>query len=82
MSEPSPNHRGSWLNRTVLGVDWGIWSMQHGTDQMALVTDLLAMISGGRLHPVRPKTYPLDQVAVALDDLLARRIVGKVALVP
>lgn len=29
-------------NRTVLGIDWGIWSLQHGREQMALVADLLA----------------------------------------
>jgi NADPH2:quinone reductase len=69
-------------NRSVLGIDWGIWAMQHAADQMALVGDLLAMVSGGLLNPVRPTTYPLDRVVTALDDLLARRIVGKVALIP
>jgi NADPH2:quinone reductase len=69
-------------NRTVLGVDWGVWSMHHATEQRALLTDLMAMVADGRLDPVHPTTYPLDQVATALDDLLARRIVGKVALVP
>lgn len=69
-------------NRTVVGVDWGIWSMQHPTDQSALVDDLLAMVSDWRIDPVQPVTYPLDQVADALDDLLARRVVGKVALLP
>jgi NADPH2:quinone reductase len=69
-------------NRTVLGIDWGIWSMQHPADQMALVADLLALVTDGLLDPVRPVTYPLDQVAAALDDLLARRTVGKVALIP
>jgi NADPH2:quinone reductase len=69
-------------NRTVLGIDWGIWSMQHAADQMALVADLLDLFSAGRLDPVRPATYPLEHVAAALDDLLARRTVGKVALIP
>jgi NADPH2:quinone reductase len=69
-------------NRTVLGIDWGIWSVQHAVDQKALLAELLAMVAAGRLQPAQPATYPLDQVAVALDDLLARRIVGKVALIP
>jgi NADPH:quinone reductase len=69
-------------NRTVVGVDWGIWSVQHAADQRALVEDLLAMVSVGRIDPVRPTTYPLDQAAAALDNLLARRVVGKVALIP
>jgi NADPH:quinone reductase len=69
-------------NRTVLGIDWGIWSMQHGEEQRGLVADLLAMVSRGALTPVQPTTYPLDDVAVALEHLLARRVVGKVALIP
>ena len=69
-------------NRTVLGIDWGVWAMQHGADQQTLLDDLLALVGDGRISPVRPTTYPLDQVGVALDDLLARRVVGKVALIP
>lgn len=69
-------------NRSVLGIDWGIWAMQHGARQQELLADLLAMVEDGRIEPVRPHTYPLDDVARALDDLLARRVVGKVALIP
>ncbi|HWE66000.1 MAG TPA: NADPH:quinone oxidoreductase family protein [Acidimicrobiales bacterium] len=69
-------------NRSVLGIDWGMWSMQHGTKQMALLGDLVAMVADGQLDPVHPATYPLERVAEVLDDLLARRIVGKVALIP
>jgi NADPH:quinone reductase len=69
-------------NRSVLGIDWGMWAMQHGAAQVALLTDLLTMVEAGVLEPVQPVTYPLEQVAVALDDLMARRIVGKVALLP
>jgi NADPH2:quinone reductase len=69
-------------NRSVLGVDWGIWAMQHGADQRTLLHDLLAMVGDDRIDPVHPTTYPLEQVGTALDDLLARRVVGKIALVP
>ncbi|HEY1827099.1 MAG TPA: NADPH:quinone oxidoreductase family protein [Acidimicrobiales bacterium] len=69
-------------NRTVLGIDWGIWSMQHATEQRSLLRDLLGMVESGDLDPVHPTTYPLDQVATALEDLLERRVVGKIALLP
>ena len=36
----------------------------------------------GTLDPVRPVEYPLDDVARALEDLLGRRTVGKIALIP
>lgn len=69
-------------NRTVIGIDWGIWAMTHGAEQRALLDDLLAMVDAGSLDPVRPSEYPLENVAGALDDLLGRRAVGKIALVP
>jgi NADPH2:quinone reductase len=69
-------------NRTVIGIDWGIWAMQHGDAQRALLGDLLEMVAGGRIDPVRPNEYPLEDVARALEDLLGRRVVGKVALIP
>jgi NADPH2:quinone reductase len=69
-------------NRTVLGIDWGIWAMQHADAQRALLGDLLEMVAGGHIDPVRPNEYPLEDVARALEDLLGRRVVGKVALIP
>jgi NADPH2:quinone reductase len=69
-------------NRTVIGVDWGMWSMQHGQEQLALLGDLMRMVEQGDIDPVQPTTYALTDVALALDDLLARRVVGKIALLP
>jgi NADPH2:quinone reductase len=69
-------------NRTILGIDWGIWAMQHADEQRALLRELIEMVAAGSLRPVEPVSYPLNDVARALDDLLARRIVGKVALIP
>jgi NADPH:quinone reductase len=69
-------------NRTVLGIDWGIWALRHPVDQGALLADLLAMVENDAIVPVRPSEYPLDDVARALADLLGRRVVGKVALIP
>jgi NADPH2:quinone reductase len=69
-------------NRTVIGIDWGIWAMQHADAQRSVLGDLLEMVAGGRLDPVRPNEYKLDDVARALEDLLGRRVVGKIALIP
>jgi NADPH:quinone reductase len=69
-------------NRTVVGIDWGIWAMRHPVEQGALLADLLAMVETGTIVPVRPAEYPLGDVARALDDLLGRRVVGKIALIP
>jgi NADPH2:quinone reductase len=69
-------------NRTVYGIDWGIWSMQNAKAQRALLDDLIEMVANGALAPVHPTTFPLEEVSTVLEDLLTRRIVGKVALVP
>jgi NADPH2:quinone reductase len=67
-------------NRSVVGVDWGAWAMSHGVEQRALLTTLLELVEAGSLHPPAPTAYPLESVAEALDDLLGRRVVGKVVL--
>ncbi len=69
-------------NRSVIGIDWGIWAMTHAAELRALLSDLLDMVAAGTLDPVRPAEYPLEDVAGALGDLLGRRAVGKIALVP
>jgi NADPH:quinone reductase len=69
-------------NRTVVGIDWGIWAMQHAEQQQTLLEDLLSMVEDGSIDPVWPSEYPLDDVARALEDLLGRRVVGKIALIP
>ena len=69
-------------NRRVTGVDWGLWAMEHPLEQRALLDEVLAEITAGRLHPVEPRTVPLDGAAQALDDLLERRVTGKLAITP
>jgi NADPH2:quinone reductase len=69
-------------NRTVVGVDWGAWGMQHASQNRALLDDLLGHVDAGTLHPVAPTTFPFDQAAAALHALLGRKVTGKVALVP
>ena len=69
-------------NRAIVGVDWGAWSMRNPLDQRALLDELLAMVAKGDLTPIPPRTAPLASTAQVLDDLLNRRVVGKVALLP
>ena len=45
-------------NRTVVGIDWGIWAMQHAEEQRALLADLLAMVEAGRSSPWRRRSTP------------------------
>ena len=67
-------------NRTVIGVDWGIWAMSNGADQRALLDELLGEVERGELHPIAPTQVALTAATQALADLENRRVVGKVAL--
>jgi NADPH2:quinone reductase len=40
------------------------------------------MVAKSGLAPVAPRTVPLASTAQVMDDLLNRRVVGKVALLP
>lgn len=67
-------------NRSLIGIDWGAWGMQHPDAQAALLGDLMAMVAAGTIAPPEPKAYPLDAAREALGDLLGRRVAGKAVL--
>lgn len=69
-------------NRSVLGVDWGAWSMSNQAAQRALLDGLLCDVASGKLQPAAPHVRRLVDAVEALQDLLGRRAVGKVVLVP
>jgi NADPH2:quinone reductase len=69
-------------NRTVVGVDWGAWTLRDPAGNQALLAELMALAGEGRLTPVEPTPYPLDDVVRALTDLQDRKVAGKVVLVP
>jgi NADPH2:quinone reductase len=69
-------------NRSVVGVDWGAWGMQHPEEQRSLLAEALAMVARGDVTPPEPTAYPLDRAADALSDLLEHRLIGKAVLVP
>ncbi len=69
-------------NRAIVGVDWGAWSMAKAPENAALIEMLLAQVQDGQLHPTAPTRYTFDDATIALNDLLQRRVTGKVVLVP
>jgi NADPH2:quinone reductase len=69
-------------NRSLIGVDWGAWTMRDPGGNQAMIAELLAMAGGGSIHPVAPTEYPLDDVVQALTDLQERKVTGKVVLTP
>lgn len=69
-------------NRRVVGVDWGGWAARHVDRNQELTAEVLDLVDTGRLHPVEPHAYPLEEAARALTDLAERRVAGKVVLIP
>lgn len=69
-------------NRSIVGVDWANWLMSDPAAQHAQLTELLAMVAAGTLTPIAPTTAPLQEAATVMDDLLNRRVTGKIALLP
>ncbi|MGH2516782.1 MAG: zinc-binding dehydrogenase [Ktedonobacterales bacterium] len=43
---------------------------------------MVALLGDGKIKPLVSATYPLAQVARALDDILERKVTGKVVLLP
>jgi NADPH2:quinone reductase len=69
-------------NRTLVGIDWGAWTLRDPAGNQALLAELMQLAGSGALHPVEPTPYPLDDVVRALTDLQDRKVAGKVVLVP
>jgi NADPH2:quinone reductase len=69
-------------NRTIVGVEWGGWASRNVAANRELIAEVVAGIAQGRLHPPQPFERPLADAAAVLGDLLERRAVGKIVLVP
>ncbi len=69
-------------NRSVIGVDWGAWTMRDPAGNQLLLAELLELAGSGELSPVEPTDYALDDVVRALSDLQDRKVAGKLVLVP
>ncbi|MDP1821559.1 MAG: NADPH:quinone oxidoreductase family protein [Acidimicrobiales bacterium] len=69
-------------NRTVVGIDWGAWTLREPGASQALLSELMELAGSGALSPTEPSEYPLDDVVRALTDLQDRKVGGKVVLVP
>lgn len=67
-------------NRNVIGVDWGAWAMANAEENNQVIDEVFAAVSNGRLNPIEPISYPVEQAGVALNDLLERRVTGKACL--
>ena len=67
---------------SIVGVFWGSFiahEPQHNQENLA---ELMSLLSQGIVKPHISATYPLEQAADALYDILNRKVLGKAVLVP
>src|SRR3546814_18755507 len=69
-------------NRSILGVDWGAWTMRDPEGYRALLAELMELAGSGALSPIEPTPYPPAEVVKALLDLQDRTVAGQVVPVP
>jgi NADPH:quinone reductase len=69
-------------NRTIVGVEWGGWVARNGEANRAMILEVVDAIGRGELHPVAPFVRRLDEAAAVCVELLERRAVGKIVMVP
>lgn len=67
---------------SVMGVFWGTFVQKQPQDYMANQIELFTWYGKGLLKPHIHKVYPLDDVHQALNDVLQRKVAGKVVLAP
>ncbi len=66
----------------LVGVFWGAFVARETEQHLANVRELMDWYRRGTLRPHVSARYPFERVADALNDLAARRVKGKVVLVP
>jgi NADPH2:quinone reductase len=63
--------------RTVLGVFCGEWTQRNRPAADAMYEEIAGWIAGGRLSPEITARLTLEEIPRGLEDLTARRVIGK-----
>ncbi|WP_432379595.1 NADPH:quinone oxidoreductase family protein [Duganella sp. P38] len=67
---------------SLVGVFWGEFTKRNPKANMANMGQLLKWLHEGKIKPHISARYPLDQAAQALNDMAARKVTGKVIVLP
>jgi NADPH2:quinone reductase len=65
---------------SIVGVFWGSFTEHEPRRNQENLQELLTWLAQGKLKPHISATYPLERAAGALNDVLNRRVKGKVVL--
>jgi len=67
---------------SVVGVFWGDFTRKEQDAHLAAMRRIAGWIAQGKLTPLVSRRYPLADTARALDDMAARKVIGKIVIVP
>ncbi|MEW6369634.1 MAG: NADPH:quinone oxidoreductase family protein [Pseudomonadota bacterium] len=67
---------------SVVGVFWGEFAKREPKANLAAMREMLGWMAEGKLRPLVSKRYALADTAQALNDMAARKVTGKVVIVP
>jgi len=67
---------------SVVGVFWGDFTRKEQDAHLAAMDRITGWIAQGKLKPLVSRRYPLADTALALDDMAARKVIGKVIIAP
>jgi len=66
----------------VVGVFWGDFVRREPENNAANTRQLFQWLAEGRIRPLVSARYALSQAPRALEDLMARKVIGKIVILP
>lgn len=66
----------------IVGVFWGAFTARDPKKNQENLTELMHWVRDGKLKPHVSKIYPFSKAADALNDMAARKVLGKIVLTP
>lgn len=67
---------------SLVGVFWGEYAKREPKASMAAMGQLLGWLKEGKIRPHISARYALEETAQALNDMAARKVTGKVVILP
>tara|TARA_Y100001936_G_scaffold209202_1_gene215183 strand:+ start:17866 stop:18840 length:975 start_codon:yes stop_codon:yes gene_type:complete len=67
---------------SIMGVFWSDFIQREESAYICVVQDLISFFLEREICPRISKIYSLDQVSYALRDIMQRRVIGKIILIP
>ena len=66
---------------SIMGVFWGAFVKNEPSASAQNMKELISLMQQGKIKPLISATYPLERAADALNDVMNRKVVGKVVLI-